>query len=54
MPDAHAVVVLGLTLEEGTGAVLQRNFVTFVVGEVGSRDEERSVEGGERVSFAFS
>ena len=45
MPDAHVVVVVGLTLEEGAGAVLHRNFLTFLVGEAGSRDEERLVEG---------
>jgi len=45
MPDGHSVAVLSLSLEDGSGAVLHRNFVTFVVGNPGSADEERAVDG---------
>src|SRR4029077_13542322 len=31
MPDEPATVVLSVSLEDGTGAVLHRNFTTFVV-----------------------
>jgi len=40
MPDKNCVAVLGLTLKDATGAVLQRNFTTFVVSSGAAPKEE--------------
>ena len=43
MPDKNCVAVLGLTLKDATGAVLQRNFTTFVVSSGAAPKEEMRV-----------
>jgi glycosyl hydrolase family 2 len=39
MPEARALAVLGLQLEDPSGVVLHRNFSTFLVGGLAPRDE---------------
>ena len=46
MPDAGAVAVLALTLEDATGKVQHRNFTTFVVE--GTRPDEMRLANGNR------
>ena len=47
MPDEPAVLVLAVRLEDATGAVLHRNFCTFVVE--GAPPQEVRLDGGRRV-----
>src|SRR5256886_8148514 len=46
MPDEPAVLVLAVRLEDATGAVLHRNFCTFVVE--GEPPREARLDGGRR------
>jgi len=46
MPDEPAVLVLAVRLEDATGAVLHRNFCTFVVE--GAPSQEIRLDGGRR------
>ena len=46
MPDKQAVAVLALVLEDATGAVLHRNFTTYLVADgLSPRDETISTDG---------
>jgi hypothetical protein len=46
MPDRPSVAILRVSLEDGTGRVLQRNFTTFVVADgAPARDETLSTHG---------
>jgi hypothetical protein len=44
MPDQPALAVLSLVLEDPTGAVLHRNFTTFLVGDGGAAPRDQQLE----------
>ncbi|MBN1560662.1 glycoside hydrolase family 2, partial [candidate division KSB1 bacterium] len=55
LPEENAVCILGLTLQDGAGAVLQRNFTTYVVsGGAAKREEMRAAQnrGVKLIRFA--
>lgn len=55
MPDKNAVVILGLTLRDGTGQVLQRNFTTFIVSNnAAPREEMRTVKNARLKLLRFA
>jgi hypothetical protein len=54
MPDETGLAILSLTLQDGAGRVLHRNFTTYRVGEGAPRDEMVSVNGRDSRVLRFA
>lgn len=55
MPEVPGLVILTLTLEDGTGTVLQHNFTTFLVGNgAAARSEQVTLNGAAARVIRFS
>lgn len=51
MPDKNTVAVLGLTLKDATGNVLQRNFTTFIVSDGAAKRQEMRVVKNDKLKL---